>query len=642
VFSQPQDVQERIIPLAADIKALVELQDTNGGVLPKGELKKAAARLREHKNGVLYHMNQFRTYHAHYPGRDPAEAFSPPIKPGRPRGRDVPPDVTTFMKRAWKNRTWQSLNYDRTTSAIDRAISARTILAGVQHVFPEYKDQINLADVYHALEDLEKDETEYVAFARRGKKAIEDNLPTMNSTIEGVNEQWQSDIRPLPIFVRYGDIICTIRILYMIDQATKYILLGKLVPGKVERDGEYIISDNLMAREFRELFAMTMIRHKARPRMLYPDNGIQYRASTLGPYMVYTAAPGEPPTLLVNSRPRRPRGRGRVEGHLGDLDRYLQTRPGFFDEDGQEGEHGYRAVYAKIKRGIVKPRTFDELTKDLEGHIEYCNTNTDDGKSRLDLWQTGVDKSLSVPPIESLFVFAKTMKRKEVMVQRYGIDYDNDIWEPERDTEALRELQLRAALSKEKRQMPLVELGKEQLLYVNLAGDGKTWEPFVRKGKPRASIQMHNARNDAVQRRIVEANRKAESELDAFILERLGQPLVIDGSRQRLVPGEATQAPALKDSTSKELSQEVVTADDNAQPAPHMTPLPMTSGPAMRRKRSKRRDPISEKAAGLETKTPQASNAPDTVCANASGLTVSSDVDDDWSDFQGFQPKRAR
>lgn len=632
VFSQSAEVQEHIIQLGAYIQALVELRHANGGTLPRGELERAAADLGKHKNGVLYLIHQFEVYRAHYPDSHLAEAFSPPARRGRPRRRDLPEEVTTFIQQALIKRDWLSLNHDGTTSQIDRHISARQIFAGAQAVFPEYADQLHLADVYHVLEDLERDNTEHVALARKGKKRIQDNLFTMNSTIQGANEQWQSDIRPLPIFVRYREIICTVRILYIIDQASKYILLWKLVPGKIESDGEYVVGDHITAQEFRELFALAMLRNKLRPRMLYADNGIQYRAFTLKPYMdAYTAAPGEAPTSLVNRRRRKPRGGGTVEAHLGDLDRFLQTRPGYFDEDDLEGEHGYRAIYAKIKRGLTKPRTIDELTKDLIKHIDYTNINTDNGPSRFERWQQGLDKSLSIPALENLLLFGKTKTKKDVSIQRYGLDYEKEEWVPENDTEEIRQLLLRAALSATKRKLVHIKLGDTDFIYVNLSEDGHTWFPFTRKKESKISIHEHNARNSRVQQRIAAANRQASSELDEFILARLGQPLVIDGSRQKLVASPLSKAATETASTNSSAMNDVASSTEVQTPT--AAPKDAKTQDGVRGQKLAKRKTAKERTALQRSESKPEANV------TASPQPGS---EDDWSDFEGFNPDPRR
>jgi hypothetical protein len=133
-----------------------------------------------------------------------------------------------------------------------------------------------------------------VHLARGNDGIVDANMPTRNSDVEGSDEQWQIDIRPLPGYVRYGDIICTVLVVVIADRGSGKIWAGRLIPGVKVVDGketdEEVWSGDYKAQEIRDLIATAIWRAKRCFRILYPDNGSHFKKVVLGPYMPYLAS----------------------------------------------------------------------------------------------------------------------------------------------------------------------------------------------------------------------------------------------------------------------------------------------------------------------------------------------------------------
>jgi hypothetical protein len=80
----PRAERRRLSEYALIIKGLVEQETRSGGPLSDENLREAAAQLHKSISDLREQMGRYQRYHAAYPGREPAEAFTPIAKPDKP------------------------------------------------------------------------------------------------------------------------------------------------------------------------------------------------------------------------------------------------------------------------------------------------------------------------------------------------------------------------------------------------------------------------------------------------------------------------------------------------------------------------------------------------------------------------------
>jgi hypothetical protein len=140
----------------------------------------------------------------------------------------------------------------------------------------------------------------------------------------------------------------------------------------------------------------------------------------------------------------------------------------------------------------------------------------------------------------------------------------------------------------------------ELLVYVNLTGDGIHYEPFIKKGAPRLSEGAQKKASRATEKSVITAHRTSNEVADALMRERLGRPLLLDGSRKRHAPQAKEETPPTNDVEAPPAGNAVA---DWARPGDRWKENPSGDQPP--------------------ANTPQPAPA---------------DEDDDWSFFTGFKP----
>jgi hypothetical protein len=520
IVSVPEPERSQLIEFSDRIKGLVELRGAHNGRLPRGELAKAAAELQLSESGVLYKMECYEAYHTAYPSEPPANAFAP-VERGRARQRATSPEIVEIIRQAYVNQEWRSLNYDGTVNSIKRPLTPRLIFTLVQQMFGE--KCISETTVWRIIKDLERAAPTRVGLAREGDSALQRALPSIDNRASGPNERWVTDIRPLPIVVNYQGILCTVHLVIIEDDYSRFILAWKLLPAKrMDDDGE-VVSVDFTCQAIRELFALAMLQSGKRPRYIYADNGSQFAKQSLGPYMHYLVGKEDVPTELVHRRRQRPRGGGRVERDLSLVDGTIQLRPGHLSEQ------DFRRSRANINKKNV--RSFEELEQDIGQSFEHWNRDAEPGKrSFYDIWSSGFDLSLAVPSLTHLAIFGRSIKQTKRRVHREGIQYDRKKLVPLRDDlyEAWADASQRGI------DIPLLEcaLGDDRIILLSL-DDGITWNVAVEKGQKKLSVKRHLALMDEVENRLKVQNRQASELLKKALLESQNGPLVLSGLTKR-------------------------------------------------------------------------------------------------------------
>ena len=141
IQQQPPTVRDRCMKLGQVFEHLEQKRAANGGMLPYGSILEGLAELKELDISLSRDRfeelwkNQFLPCRAAFPNSPPEEAFSPFVV-GRPKGRDIPPEVTDLIRQLYKKSDFQSVNYDNTFNAKARPVVVKAILHGVWNVYP--------------------------------------------------------------------------------------------------------------------------------------------------------------------------------------------------------------------------------------------------------------------------------------------------------------------------------------------------------------------------------------------------------------------------------------------------------------------------------------------------------------------------
>jgi hypothetical protein len=303
----------------------------------------------------------------------------------------------------------------------------------------------------------------------------------------------------------------------------------------------------------------------------------------------------------------------------------------------------FRVFYRKVNKEIAKLPTLETVAKDFQGHIGYLNKEhrEEEGDlTREERWKQGPDKSLPMPPLLNLALFAKQVKTDSRKVHDYGFDYASKKWEFERDDKEFRAQWLNAALSSEKRAIIIMKIGRETLVFMNVSGDGRIYERAIPKGKPRNTIKQDKALNSDARRILEEENRADSEALDNLIRKNLnGGQLVIHPSGTKLIDRSAfvngvqdTPAPASADSNDTIGTQNT---PDQTLEHDESNDTQVLSDNETRTSETKKK-PEQKKTRKKATKRNQKSN-PEPQIDNADEQYQSEDDEEDlWADFSGF------
>jgi hypothetical protein len=253
-----------------------------------------------------------------------------------------------------------------------------------------------------------------------------------------------------------------------------------------------------------------------------------------------------------------------------------------------EKTENFRTFYRIVHKDVARLPTFETVANDFQGHIRYLNKEhreEEDHLTREERWKQGPDKSLPMPPLINLALFAKQVTKDTRKVQRYGFSYDSRQWEFERDDDEFRSQWVNAALNPEKREIIIMKIGRETIVLMNVSGDGRTYVRAVPKGKPRNTVQEDKALNQDARRIMEEANRADSEALEEMIRSQLaGGSLVIHSAGKKLIAkpedplvdgNQDTSAMSeQQDDTMASAAHVQSTGYDNAE----QPPLPLDSG----------------------------------------------------------------
>lgn len=169
------------------------------------------------------------------------------------------------------------------------------------------------------------------------------------------------DARDLPFYVLINGQPCPVCLIIIYDDFTGYIVGWKLVIKALQTDKGRYKRNSFTSRDVCEMIATAMYTTGRMPEEFYTDNGSQFIA--LKPMLPSLMNQNGHFPILVNSRPGKPWGRGRVEGGLGRVNKLLRNLPGAYKK-------GDRTT---IKEARQKALPLEKIVPLFEEHFRMVN-----------------------------------------------------------------------------------------------------------------------------------------------------------------------------------------------------------------------------------------------------------------------------
>ncbi|KAB8140071.1 transposase [Chloroflexia bacterium SDU3-3] len=400
-----------------------------------------------------------------------------------------------------------TLNKKSTVSFIHHILTKFTGFTKSLQSTRRYLHRLNIADPI------------VVARARFGKKYLEEHLmPTLPNNVRRPNIRWQIDGRPLPIYVRYKGLVCTVTLLLIMDDYSQYIVRAGIYPRIIRDEEGFPKRADFTKKDVGVLLASAMYYAQVRPEYVYTDHGSQFM--TLRELLEDLSEEFERMTTLTNSIPGRPQGRGKIERLLALFDALLKDLPSFVDEKG-----GFNAIQA-AKRD-PEMYTFERLCAYIQTEVERFNQQPprkNGTKTRAELWTE--TEAMPAPPVRRMLHLVPESMNKDVAISKTGCRIDNDLYEPRIDSNEDM-FQWMLALTR-REHIPMRAIKLDEPLYrtpedkgwkaqICLDPDNPYWCELVPSGSQRFDEATYNQMLQWVQNRAEEEGDSRPEQLLPFI-----------------------------------------------------------------------------------------------------------------------------
>ena len=513
----PEAQQTEIKAFAERIRACIELQD-QFGFIPNGEREKAASELGCTPDWISKSIKIQRAYTVAYPDEPFYNAHTPRQR-GRSKGRQVHPEIRESIEDARINRKWLSVNGDGEVDKIEGQITQGLIHSLVTQKFNSPHSKSTTARI---IRDFEQSHSLHTAIADTDASALQHYTPAIRNKVSHPGERAQFDARPLPIVVKYKDIVCTVHIMLCIDEASEYIASWDIIPSKNVDDEQQVFNQTFNSQLSRSVVARGVLA-TGRYQEFYCDHGYE----SLRPYMHFMLAPDEAPTRLTHSKAGAPRARGLVEWAVKSLDPFLKTRPGFYSE----------ATFRRSRKAAMrKLRTFEDFYTDCAAFIHHWNhdagkNNTPSRAERLAMQSA----FLSVPKPLNLAMFAMANEKETRVLHISGKGWFtlNNIWyEAAYPNAELYEQFSVAARQERKAEIFCFTLGfsaPENIVLFSL-DNGIRWHVAAPTGTATLSGRRHAELLSELERKIAQDNRhRSTAFFQKIIMNEGRESWVING-----------------------------------------------------------------------------------------------------------------
>ncbi|KAB8142901.1 hypothetical protein F8S13_11650 [Chloroflexia bacterium SDU3-3] len=432
----------RLMLIMKTIEELIVLEKQNGGNLRGTGARKAAA---EKLNVSVWTIDNYIKRYKENPSID---AFI-----DKKRGRNI---GDTFTLEQQQVISWFYLNRQKYIITSD---NEKIILEGLEDtIYIKSVLDILLPLPYHSyasirrfIRILDKDKALMSEFARHGERHVASKiLPARRNDAAYVNERWQIDARPLPIYIIHDGIKCTVTLLLIIDDLSQYPIRARLIPRKIRDEEGIPRKSDFTAADVGILLASAIYYSGICPSVLYNDHGSQLIAMEdfLGDMSEQNLAV----IRMAKSIPRRPRGRGKIENMLKRFDELICNIYGnTLKVTGKESlfdlvERGHDAlVHISLEDFQIR---CDEFIKFLREEPRRRGEK----QTRAELWSAS-ENIQKAPPIRDLMRLVPNRITRDTAIDYWKFQLANEEYEPRLKSEE--DLYQWAVASARKEKVPL-------------------------------------------------------------------------------------------------------------------------------------------------------------------------------------------
>lgn len=399
-------------------------------------------------------------------------------------------------------------------------------------LFPDNNVSIDKIKRYIRLLRDSSPETDLVIkLAQYGADVIRNNyLPTPGNDAERPGQRVLIDARPLPIYIKHNGIVCTVAILLMIDDFSRFPIRARLVPRKILDWNKLPKRADITADDVAVLIASAIWFDDFCFEELYTDNASSNK--TVGNLLdVMTAdeliaditGGGDKFIHFVKSIPGRPRARGKVERALGLLNEAIDGHPGFVaDEDDWKclnEAQNHRDLYS-----------LEKVENLLNDHLEQLRDQSFGNRkqTRRELW-TSKGKRPALPIRQLVHFMPKERKaEKPVAIDNYRVRFlekhHEDFFEPLLQTEEDWWLWMLAIVRKDRIPLRAIKLDDEQWYVegcLDLDHPRTSWRRLVLKRSQRINKSWRNQMIGHSIKRLKEMDANLATQLEGIVEELL-------------------------------------------------------------------------------------------------------------------------
>jgi hypothetical protein len=528
--------ERQLREIEQEVQTLMQIKQANGGSLHGTGARNAAAA--KFKVSVWTIDNWLKRYE-----QNPTIDSLIDRPSGRTAGQDFTPEQEALICYFYLNPGQKTVfPEDGTIAVVPRRSKAAYIHALLVKFCPKPPKSIHQVRRY--LSRLRADDPTTVSFAREGAKFLRDRLmPTSRNDVDAPHKRWQMDGRPLPIYIIHDGIVCTVSLLLIMDDFSRYIVRARLIPRVLRNEQGLPKRAEFNRKDVGLLVGSAMYHCRMRPWDLYTDNGSQI--VTIGLLLGDLSEEHEILTTFARTIPGRPRGRGKIERLLAQFDELVVDLPGCAIPI--EGESEFDAI--NRARNDAQKLTLQALQKRVDAFISQLNDKPPTQRhkeSRKALWdkRKGV---LSSPPIRNLMVIVPEGEERDVRINNWlfkfhSHEHDDD-WEPRVENEEDMYRWLVAIARHEPIPLRAVKLDDGWKVEVCLDRDDQYWCEAILKSQRESSKDRYNQLLGSVTKRVRTEHAQQLEEL-LPIIQSIGADLSLKHqiTKQPVVPSEINMA----------------------------------------------------------------------------------------------------
>jgi len=384
---------------------------------------------------------------------------------------------------------WEAVLPDKQTKRTRERVQFKFIYNMFCQLFPDAQHRnrpITQETIERCIAEQREERPALFKLGREGGREIwEKWMPKQPSDVRAPNECWIIDARTLPFYIRHKKKKCTVTLLVIIDAYSGYIVAWHVVVRAVTDGSGETRKADFTADDVRLLVLYAIIVHGVRPKIIYTDNGSQFKAPE--PLLPLLSHGQSDEIVMVFGFPGHPWSRGKVEVTLREFDKALLKYAGVVRDEKD------RESWRRARKSANF--TIDNLQSVAGAHVKrWCEEAKDEGRTRRDRFENDLPLQLPIPSFDRLLYFGCGYRYGEARTTRDDARINgNGIYIPLRGWHKPAQLDnystwLNAA-GRGRVPYTIIPLPDEEWIFACL--DGKRWERLIAKDDQLLSRESH-------------------------------------------------------------------------------------------------------------------------------------------------------